>query len=442
MRRFYVIILILLLLAGAAHAFAQDQPTPTPDINALVIQAQKAAADAQKAADDAKQSEENAKGSIDLANTLMDLFQNVTAVSGLLIPLLAVVAGLVGLGRLNSAQEELSQAREKFEAEMNKRQAELDLLRDQLTRSASEQRDALTQSAAQQREDAARASLAESFLPLGERQYRAQDYVGALDTYKRALELAPDNLIIHYRMGYVYTQSGALEDAKKSLSRALEIEPNFAPALAALGYVHRRIGEKMEPGIDRDRIFNQSEQYFLDALKLSPKLVDEDSESWWGALGGLYRRRGQIDQAIYAYERGTEVTPHSSYPFSNLALLYMQKHNRESMMRTYKRVEKLAWGEVQADVENYWAYADLVVSRLALGKIKEAQDVLQTTLETAPADSPYTLESLLDTLGRLAEVLKPEELPPVNEVMDYVRRFMEARKAGTKLSTGETPSTT
>ena len=50
MRRVYGIILILFLLAGAARTLAQDQPTPTPDINALVAQAQKAAADAQKAA--------------------------------------------------------------------------------------------------------------------------------------------------------------------------------------------------------------------------------------------------------------------------------------------------------------------------------------------------------------------------------------------------------
>jgi hypothetical protein len=99
------------------------------------------------------------------------------------------------------------------------------------------------------------------------------------------------------------------------------------------------------------------------------------------------------------------------------------------MLRTYKRVEKLAYGEVQADVENYWAYADLVVARLAIGKVKEAEDVLDTTLETAPEDSPYTLESLLDTLTRLSEALKPEEIASVTRVMERIRQFRDARLA-------------
>jgi tetratricopeptide (TPR) repeat protein len=418
MRRLSLILMALMLVGFVPRLLAQN-PTPTPSpAQDSADRAEAAAQRAEKAADNADKAVSDAQGLVDLANTLMGLFQNVTAVTGLLIPLLVVVGGLVGLNRLSSAQQELTEARERFEKDVKEKQGELDALRDQLTKSAAEQRN-----------DADRASLAQSLLPMGERQYRAQDYVGALDTYRRALELDPDNLIIHYRLGYVYTQAGQLEDAKKHLVRALEIEPNFAPGLAALGYVYRRIGEKMPQGIERDQMLNEAERHFLEALRISPKVVDEDNESWWGALGGLYRRRGQIDQAIYAYERGGEVTPHSSYPFSNLALLYMQKHDRDAMLRTYKRVEKLAYGEVQADVENYWAYADLVVARLAIGKVKEAEDVLDTTLETAPEDSPYTLESLLDTLTRLSEALKPEEIASVTRVMERIRQFRDARLA-------------
>src|SRR5690606_9951558 len=136
----------------------------------------------------------------------------------------------------------------------------------------------LKRSAQEQRDDAAKASLAQSLLPLGERQYRSQDYVGALDTYKRALILDPDNLIIHYRMGYVYTQSGQLDEAEQNLRLALEIDPEFAPAMAALGYVYRRIGEKMPAGIERDLMLNKGEEKMLNALTISPKLVDDDGE--------------------------------------------------------------------------------------------------------------------------------------------------------------------
>jgi tetratricopeptide (TPR) repeat protein len=60
-------------------------------------------------------------------------------------------------------------------------------------------------SSERQRQNTANANLALSLLTLGERQYRSQDFQGALNTYRRALELDPNSLITHYRLGYVYT---------------------------------------------------------------------------------------------------------------------------------------------------------------------------------------------------------------------------------------------
>ena len=225
------------------------------------------------------------------------------------------------------------------------------------------------------------------------------------------------------------TQSGELDKAKIQMEESLRLDPKLAPSRAALGYIYRRMGDKLNQGTERDIIYNMAEQNFLQALKDSPRLMDEDGEAWWGALGGLYRRRGQIDQAIYAYEQGTSVTPQSSYPFSNLALLYAQTQNRARMIETYTRVERLAFGEVQSDATNYWAYADLITSRMAIGKIKEAWDILDTALETAPADSPYTLESLMETLTRLKGALKENEAAEIDKVIVYIEKFIANRAA-------------
>jgi len=430
MRRILCVGILLLAIGLAAAMVNAQEATPEPTSNPVIEAAEAAAARAEHAADEAERSAGEAARYANDGSNFLGIFESVgTAIgvfTGAVIPFLAIVAGFVGLNRLNSAQNELEEARERFEKEISARQAELVKLRDELEASADQLRLELKQTGSEQREDSAKATLALALLPLGERQYRAQDYKGALDTYQRALELDNDNPVTHYRMGYVYTQSGELEEAVQHLTRSLEIAPDFAPALAALGYVYRRIGEKMAKGIDRDSMLNQAESKLLQALKISPKLIDDDGESWWGSLGGLYRRRGQIDEAIAAYSQAAEVTPHSSYPFSNLALLYIQKSDREGMLRTYKRVERLAAGEVQAEVDNYWAYADLVVARLALGK--SVDDILDTAIGTAPVDSPYTLDSLLDTLGRLSGVLNPDEQVPVKRVMTHIREIATARK--------------
>ncbi|GAB4526820.1 MAG: hypothetical protein OHK0046_43950 [Anaerolineae bacterium] len=413
MRRTLLIALCILFLSIPAAA---QEATPEPNIlstlEALVEQVQDTEARSLEALDDAERA-------YDTAFNVVGFFEMVSAAVGLIVPFLAIVGALIGFRRLESAQSELREARERFEKDVKVKEQELDELRD-----------ALQASAEMQRADGAKASLALALLPLGERQYRAQDYIGALDTYHRALKLDPNNPIVHYRIGYVNTQSGELSAAQSYLQRALELDPDFTPSRAALGYVLRRIADKMPAGVERDLTYNMAEENFLRALKESPKLIDEDNESWWGALGGLYRRRGQIDLAIGAYRRGTEVTPHSSYPFSNLALLYLQTGKLPEARKAYERVEKLAWGEVRAEADNYWAYADLIVSRLALGKYAEVQDILPTALDTAPPESAYTLDSLVETLERLGDVLPAGERPHIDDVVAQIRSFKVKRDTG------------
>lgn len=469
MRRSALIAIVLLMMTAAAlPVLAQDDAEPTaPPSPGAVEQAQEAAERAAEAADRAEQAledisetEARANEAVGLAGDMFGFFEAMSAVIGIVVPILIVIAGFLGWRRLESAQRELREAREEFEAEMKSRndqlEKELKERNSKLEKDLEERSQELDKLGRElesvvneQRNRATDASVALALLPVGERQYRAQDYSGAIDTYQRALELDRNNPIIHYRLGYVYTQSGELEKAQQYLENAIELDKKFVPAQAALGYVHRRMGDRMQKEIDRlvqagadpdsseitqreierDKTYVRSEDLFVDALGKLPKLMDEDGESWWGALGGLYRRRGQVRQAINAYKRGTQVTPQSSYPFSNLALLYAQVGQFDDMQRTYRRVEQLAWNEVQADVDNYWAYADLIVARLAQGKVDETYEVLDTALATAPEDSPYTLESLKDTLNRLSTLLPQEQTTAIQGVVTYIDDFVARRDA-------------
>jgi tetratricopeptide (TPR) repeat protein len=421
MRRLLIILFVTCI--GVAVAGAQETATPTPaplptpavepsaftleEVQALVDEARVHAEDANRYATD--------------ASNFLIIFEAL----GFIVTVGGIAFAVIGVQRLFSAENELQKTREKFESELATKERELDMLKTSLSESAERQR-------RESEETTTRAILALSLLPLGERQYRAQDFDGAMKTYERALELDDMNPVTHLRLGYVSTQSGKLEEARHHLKRALEIEQSFAPAMAALGYVYRRIGEKMDEGIERDEMLNQGEGMLLQALRISPSLVDDDGESWWGSLGGLYRRRGQVEQAITAYERAAKVTPHSSYPFSNLALLYMQTDNRAKMLETYKRVERLARGETQAEVDNYWAYADLLTSQLALGKTKEADDSLQSVIDLAPVESPYVLNMLIDTLERLAGAMGGmDAMPHIKPFVAKLREVQEGRGSPT-----------
>jgi tetratricopeptide (TPR) repeat protein len=366
----------------------------------------------------------------DRAINILGIFEGVglvVSVIGILGTVLAVGAGALGFRGLDKARSEVEETRKEIRRELDKARAEIeDDIRQGRDALEGVQRE-VAQSVRDQRERAEKATLALSFQTLGERQYRAKDFSGAAETYKRALELDPNNLMTHYRLGYVYTQSGSLEEAQHSLLRALDIQPDFAPAVAALGYVYRRLGDRLPLGRERDKTYNEAERLLLKALEMSPNLVDEDGESWSGSLGGLYRRRGQIEQAIAAYEDAARVTPQSSYAFSNLALLYLNQGSRDKMIRTYQRVEILAAHERQAELENYWAYADLLTSRLALGKVREAEETLVTVLDGAPRESSHYFSTLLDTLYRLVGALGEENASHVKHAIAVIEGHIAAQ---------------
>lgn len=313
--------------------------------------------------------------------------------------------------------QEMQSALLRLETFIQDAQSELDNLRRELGVSADAER-----------ERTARALMGQTLQSLGERQYRERDFKGAIETLNRALELDDYNPITHYQLGYVYVQSSQLEKAEEHLVQALKIDPRLAQALATLGYVYRRMAERMPMGHDRMEKFNVAESKLLEALRISPRLIDNDGESWWGSLGGSYRRQGQIDQAIHAYEEAAKVTPRSSYPFSNLAMIYLHQGNRDAMLSNFANVEKLALSETQTDPHNYWAFADLVTSRLAQKKTELTDIALDSLLFTVPYDSMYVLESLADTLQRLmnglgGEAAAPHIAPYIRGIRDHIEKF-------------------
>lgn len=379
-----------------------------------------------------------AEQAVDLAFNLLGIFEALS----LAITVGGVVLTAFGLTRFTTARTELEETRKLIETEFEEARARFETAITQSEQEVEAMRRDLEASAHNDRQRTSDALLANALIPLGERQYRTADYRGALDTYNRALDLDPENPVINQRLGYVYTQTGELAEAKRCYEQAIARENDFAPALAGLGFVQRRLGEQAGRGIiegmssserdalvfERDQLLNESEKLLLQALKLSPKLVDDDGESYWGILGGLYKRRGQNVQAIEAYKRVTEVTPQSSYGYVNLALLYQKVSDRQHALDTYVKVEQIASKEAEAEAGNFWGYSDLISSSFAIGKHEQGLEKLPTAISIAPLDSPFMLEGLRDTLLDLLDFLEEEKLPPIRDAVEILNAEIARRE--------------
>jgi tetratricopeptide (TPR) repeat protein len=431
MRRFiWLVSTIMLFITMGLSVHAQDgtpadQAEIEATLHALIDTAESAAIRAEEAAQLAQESSQDVLANVDFAFNLLGLFEAFSVI----LAIIAAALSYVGFNRVFQAAEELANTRGEVAKQLENLKKQFDEEVEKQRKEAEDLQDKLEHSAEERRITTERALLAQAYIPLGERQYKAQDYSGSISTYQQSLDLDPNNPVIHYRLGYVYTQQGDLDKAQYHYETASSLADNFAPAMAGLGYVIRRQGEKLEDGLEKKEVMNKAEQLLLKAMELSPKLVDDDGESWWGILGGLYRRRGQIDDAIFAYKQATIVTPQSSYGFGNLALLYMQKNQRDEMLTTYAEVEKLSAAEAAAEVNNYWGHADLVVSRYALGKSDLAAEVLERAIQIAPIESPYMLDGLQGTLEDLAKVLTKDKIPSIEQAIQLIKDEQIKRNA-------------
>ncbi|MBL8145012.1 MAG: tetratricopeptide repeat protein [Anaerolineae bacterium] len=471
MKRLMIALLAVVLLALPLAAYAQtatplpfDPLTPTPkptaaavgaqaipqadsalpaEIGLAVGRAELAADRAEVAADQASFALEAANAAVERADSMLNQFQTLEAVVsiiGFALTALLIIGGLVGLNRLSSAgkevtslhheldeqiaeakasaraeidaarleaREEMQAAKAQLDGELARRQQELETLRE---------------SAQTIRTEAARARLASALLPLGEQQYKAADLEGAIATYERALELDDRNPVTYYRLGYVYNRIGQFDRALEQLAEALDIDKDFLPAKAAIGYTYRRMAEALPDGDNqRELLFAEAEHRLRDALDQQTTLMDDDGESWWGSLGGLYKRRGQSELAKDAYRRACKVTPHSSYPFINLAALEMKDGNRDAMTRAFQHVERVARAETQAQAGNYYGLADLMTAQLALGKTAEAQDTMLALFDSVPANE-NTLDLVLDTLRLMQAALGGEAAAPaITQAMQAIQ---------------------
>jgi hypothetical protein len=108
----------------------------------------------------------------------------------------------------------------------------------------------------------------------------------------------------------------------------------------------------------------------------------------------------------------------------------METQNLTQMMESYRRVERLARDETQAEVGNHWGYADLLTAQLVLDNMDEARQSLEAVIDLSPVDSPYVLNILVDTLQRLIKALNnPDATARIEPVITRLREVNAERIA-------------
>ncbi|WP_166653790.1 tetratricopeptide repeat-containing sulfotransferase family protein [Tahibacter aquaticus] len=125
----------------------------------------------------------------------------------------------------------------------------------------------------------------------------------AIDAYRRALQVAPDDALLWNNLGSAQRANGDGEAAAEAFRRAVELAPQLAAAWFNLGKMYKTQGrlELARPALER-------------ALEREPAHVPARV-----TLGETLRSLGEVDAAIAAYERALRDDPAAAGAWYGLA---------------------------------------------------------------------------------------------------------------------------
>jgi tetratricopeptide (TPR) repeat protein len=135
-------------------------------------------------------------------------------------------------------------------------------------------------------------------------QYRSSGLLGkAVEEYRKAVDLKPDDPDVYARLGFALTEMEEFEDAVKAYRRYVALRPKDCNSHASLAFSY------MKQGLSDQAIVS-----YEHAMELCP-----DSADPYIQLGKAYLAGGYELEGIEAFRRGVEVSPDDPRPYDNLA---------------------------------------------------------------------------------------------------------------------------
>jgi tetratricopeptide (TPR) repeat protein len=169
-----------------------------------------------------------------------------------------------------------------------------------------------------------------------------------------------------------------------SFRRAIELEPNAAPA-------HYQLGRCLQ---DRGRLDEAMAEYRR-AIDLGPK-----GPLAYHHLGLCLQDRGQLDEAMASYRRAIELDPKQSASHHNLGLCLQARGDLDEAMASYRRA-------IELDPKRSASHHHLGMCLQARGDFDEAMTMFRRAIELDPRGFPahYHLGVCLEARDRLEEAI-------------------------------------
>ncbi|MFX1357550.1 MAG: tetratricopeptide repeat protein [Promethearchaeota archaeon] len=203
-------------------------------------------------------------------------------------------------------------------------------------------------------------SKAKDWIEKGKLFHERGQYDQAIDSFKRALSIKPDNTDAMIRIGLSYRYKEEYDKAIKWYEKVLEIDPKSKLALNNIGYALECKGELDEAAkrytkaleidpvyelalINLIKILNDKKEYhkIIEVLEKALEL-DPVNPGNWIDIGLAFNDIGEYEKAIDAYEKALKFEP-SKIAYNNLGWTYFNKNEYEKATKLFAESLKIDW---------------------------------------------------------------------------------------------------
>jgi tetratricopeptide (TPR) repeat protein len=288
-----------------------------------------------------------------------------------------------------------------------------------------------------------------SFIRAANELLKADDFDGAEQQCRKALELNPSNAQAHYTLACALEPKGALDEATSHLKEAVRLDPNYADAYYNLAQAMLRKGKldeaikhlstvvKIEPNHRKAHLTlgallitkgmpESAESHLSEAIQLDPN----DADAHYN-LSQAMLRQGKIDKAIEHMSEAVRLKPNDADAHYQLGILLAREGKTDEAIRHWSQTIN-----IQPDFID--AHHNLGVALARKGKLDEAINHWQYVIQLNPnrADVHYMLASALAQSGKLNPALehysKATQLKPEIDTSPKLHDFlgMNYAKAG------------
>ena len=179
------------------------------------------------------------------------------------------------------------------------------------------------------------------------------NYAEAIKQLRKIVERYPEEKEAFVLLGYYLWALEELEEAVRSLTKAIELDSLYKLAYNQLAYAYDDIGD-----------FDKSIWAINKYISLAP-----DEANPYDSRGDLYRYNGKLDQAIESYKKAEQIKP--GFSLSSLGHSYLFKREYAKAESCYKKMASSSDKDTRS-----WGRSYLAFIPLYQGKFEEALRVL------------------------------------------------------------------